>query len=82
MADVVSIHGGPTGQPEPSPTCIQVLEEWLEKARSGEIVGVAIAGLCHDSCGCYALAGKVGGYSMLGAVDMAKADLLTVLRDE
>ncbi|WP_454917436.1 hypothetical protein [Xanthobacter sediminis] len=82
MSNVVAIRGGPTGQPEPNPTCIATLEEWLERARSGEIVGVALAALHHDGVGSYAVGGRVGGYSMLGALEMACAELVKVNSDD
>ena len=79
--NVTAIFGGPTGLPEPNATCIEALREWLAMAEAGEIVGVAIAGLCADHMSRYAVAGKVGGYGLIGAVEMAKADLLEVVRD-
>lgn len=79
---VISIHGGPTGCPEPNDACIKALEEWLELARAGEIIGVATAGLCHDGLGRWAVAGKVGGCAMVGALEAAKADVLDVVRDD
>lgn len=83
MADkVVSLRGGPTGVPEQNAACISVLESWLEMARSGEVVGVAMAGLSADGCGRYAVAGLVGGYSMLGALEIARDELVKVIRDE
>ncbi len=80
-SNVTAIFGGPTGQPEPNATCIAVLEGWLEMARSGEVVGVALVGLCHDGASRYAVAGKCGGYGMIGALEMARADLVEVNRD-
>lgn len=81
MTKVIAIHGGPTGQPEPNEKTIQVLESWLEMAKSGEIIGVAMAGLCADGYSRYSLAGFIGGYSMLGALDVAKAEILGIVRE-
>lgn len=79
--NVASLYGGPTGQPEPNETCIEVLREWLAMAEAGEVVGVVMAGLCHDRMTRYQVAGTVGGYGLIGAVEMAKADLVEVVRD-
>ena len=82
VENVTPIFGGPAGRPEPNETCIKALEEWLDMARSGEIVGVALAGLCADRASRYAVAGKVGSYGMLGALEMAKADLIADMRED
>lgn len=80
--NVRSLFGGATGQREPNENAISTLEELLEMARAGEIIGIAVAGLCHDGCGMYRLAGRVGGYSMLGAVEIAKAELIDIVRSD
>ena len=79
--NVVSLNGGPRGVREVNEAVVSVLERWLEAARSGEVIGVAIALLDYDGCGRWAVAGTVGGYSMLGALEVARADLLEVMRD-
>lgn len=78
--NVKSLFGGPTSLPEPNENCVKTLETWLEMARSGELVGVAIAGLCCDHMSRYAVGGMVGGYGMLGALEMARADLVELNR--
>lgn len=80
-SNVVEVFGGPSGLPEPNAACIAALEAWLEMARSGEIIGVALAGLCHDRASRYSVAGMCGGYSMIGAIEVARADLLEIVRD-
>lgn len=80
-SNVVAIHGGLTGLPEPNDNCIATLERWLEMARAGEIIGFAGAALHHDGLSQYAISGFIGGYSVLGAVEMAKADLTDHLRE-
>lgn len=79
---VVSLRGGPTGLPEVNAAAVEALERWLEMARSGHLVGVALAGLDCDGCGRWALSGRVGGYSMLGALEVVRAELLDEVRDE
>jgi hypothetical protein len=79
-ANVVSLHGGPTGIAEVNEACVQTLEIWLDMAKSGEIAGVALAGLGFDGCGRYAIGGLVGGYSILGALEMVRSDLVDLVR--
>lgn len=82
MSNVASLFGGPVGQREPNETCIETLEEWLEMARAGEIVGVAMAGLSFDGTARYGVGGRVGGYGIVGALEIAKTDIVELLRDE
>lgn len=77
---VTSLFGGPTGERVVSEAAVAALDEWLERALSGEIVGFAIAVLHHDGLGAFELAGRVGGYSMLGALDAAHARVLEIVR--
>lgn len=72
------LFGGMTYEREVVPATIDALEQVLEAAKSGEIVGVAITTLDHKGMGGYAIAGRVGGYSMIGAIEMIKAELVTV----
>jgi hypothetical protein len=80
MTKVASLFGGPTGERETDQSCIETLEEWLEMARSGEIVGVVVVGLRFDRTTFSECSGMAGGYSMIGALEVAKADLLDVVR--
>ena len=77
---VTSLFGGTTGLPAPNEACIASLRRWLEMAESGELVGVAIAGLCYDGLGRYEVEGTIGGYSMLGALEIAKTELVEAVR--
>ena len=77
---IISLWGGPTGERNPSPALIEVLEKWLEKAKSGEVIGAAIIGVYQDNLSGYHLAGKVGGYCMLGALEMVKAEIVDINR--
>lgn len=82
MTNVTSLYGGPTGEPHPNEACIEALEHWLEMARSGEIVGVALVGRRPDRTAGLSVCGVIGGYSMLGALEMARAELVKVSSDE
>ena len=77
-SNVVSLHGGPTGERKPSPMCIEAIEEVLELAKAGEITGVAIASVYFDGRSDYRLSGFVGGYGLLGAVTMLQADIVAI----
>lgn len=81
MSNVKSLYGGPTGQPDPNENAIAVLTEALERAKAGEVIGVVIAILHHDGLSGFRTGGMVGGYSLLGALEMAKADLIEVLSE-
>ena len=76
MTNVVSFNGGPTGLPSPNQNAIRVLKYALEKAEAGEIIGVFL-GMQHcDGYWSWSLGGFVSSYSLLGAIDVARADLL------
>lgn len=79
--NVVSLNGAPTCERAPNAACVATLTEWLERAKSGEIVGVALAAQHFDGYGSYSVAGVVGGYSVLGAAEHAKAILMQVQSD-
>ena len=79
-AKVTAIFGGPAGVPEVSKYCVELLEEWLEMAKAGEIVGVVLVGLCHDKLSRYAIGGHCGGYSLVGCLEIAKTDLIDMNR--
>ena len=75
---VKPLFGGMTYEREVVAATIDALEQILEAAKSGEIVGVAITTLDHKGMGGYSIAGRVGGYSMIGALEMIKAELIAV----
>lgn len=77
---VASLFGGPTGERTPSVAAIEVVDEVSEMVMSGELVGVLIVGMGHDGCCMYRIGGRVGGYSMLGAAEIAVDDLRDVVR--
>lgn len=81
MSNVKSLWGGPCGVPEPNANAIAVLTELLEKARSGEVIGVSVAVLHHDGLASWRNGGMVGGYALLGALEMVKADLIGILTE-
>lgn len=79
--NVKSLFGGPTGVLTPNENAIAVLERALEHAKNGQVVGVSMALLHHDGLAAWQAGGLVGGYSMLGALEMAKADIIAILQE-
>ena len=79
---VISLNGGPLGKPQPNADCIRALEDWLEKARSGQIIGVGMVGLGFNDTGQWAVAGVVGGFSMVGALEIVRDELVKIVRGE
>ena len=43
---------------------------------------MVIAVLNHDGSSGYFIGGRVGGYSLLGALEVARAEVMEVVRDE
>ena len=82
---VSSIFGGeiPTGETgEPNESLISFLEDLLERARSGNSVGVIATELHNDRSASWHVVGQVGGFTMLGAATVALDELTSVVRGE
>ena len=75
VPSVVALHGGEVNTFTPNEGCIRALREMLEMAEAGEITGIVCARLHGDNLGSYTIAGMIGPYSLLGAVDMAHSEL-------
>lgn len=82
MTKVLSIYGGPVGEHEVNETCVEQIEEWLEMAKSGQIVGICLVGLGYDNLAQYTIAGKIGGYGLLGATHMVLQELTHAIMSE
>lgn len=84
MADdkVVGLRGEHIPQRKVNETCVEHLEDLLQKALSGEIIGVGVVTLSYDLHAGYSVGGTCGGYVMVGACEVLKADLLEVARGE
>lgn len=80
MGNVTALHGGKVNTPEPNDGCIKALRQMLEMAENGEITGIACARLHGDNLASYTIAGHVGPYGLLGAIDMAKAELTGLMQ--
>ncbi len=75
MSDVVNMGGEPLNTGQPVPTVVEALEDLLERARSGDVIGIAVAVTHHDNLASYQVNGANGSYSILGAIDVIR-DLL------
>lgn len=81
MSDnVVSLNGKPSGNREVSQVCVDTLRDLLERAEAGELVGVGLAARYENGEASYHVAGHVGGFSMSGALDMVRAELVDINR--
>lgn len=77
--NVIPVFGGPiTNAAEPNAACVKTLEQWLERARSGKTIGVVIAAMDTDNMTQYELAGYVGSFNMMGALQMLQQHLIDI----
>jgi hypothetical protein len=65
---------------EPHEGVIRMLEQALQEARAGSIVGLTMAHHGPDFRATYSLVGFIGGYSMQGAVQCALHELIDLNR--
>ena len=83
MSDkVVGLRGAATSQREVCEGCVGTLQDALEKAQSGEAVGAYIVIRYHDGTASWQGGGKVGGFTMLGAMATAHEDLMDINRGQ
>jgi hypothetical protein len=70
--NVVSLTGDPVpgADLEPNAGAIALLEDLLERARAGEVIGVGAVTLHSDRLTSWHLSGRCGGYGMVGAASM------------
>lgn len=84
MTNVVDLHSGGGKTPyagEPQEGCIALLEEALERARSGEIQAVFLAFSDKDGAGGYRFGGLLGSYSLFGAIYLGADAISEQMRD-
>ena len=77
---VIALPGHITGQREVRDDVIKMLENLLDEARSGALIGVVYAAGYFDERTSYASSGKVAR-QILGALTLAQADLVDTLRE-
>ncbi|GLO70335.1 hypothetical protein MACH17_18520 [Phaeobacter inhibens] len=78
MTKVTSINGAFVSTGEPNEFAVQSLKDALERAQSGDVIGVGVVMRHADGCGSFSIAGSVGGYSMLGALEMVRSEIVDV----
>lgn len=81
MSNVKSLYGGPTGTPQVNETCVAELRRLLEAAEAGEIIGFVAGALHKDGCAAWRMAGMVGGYSLIGALEVARTELVHMVAE-
>ena len=71
--NIISLTGRPAGGSpgEPNHFLVAALEELLERANSGHIVGMVAVCLEHDGQSPYDIVGRVGGFTMAGSLAAA-----------
>ena len=82
MSKVTSINGDALYTGEPNDRAIEVLEETLERARSGDVIGVCIVNRNSDGTAGFFIGGSIGGYSMLGSLEVVRSHLVDVNRSD
>lgn len=66
--EIVSIHGHNCDPRQAADSVVKLLENCLERARAGELVGVAIAGMHFDMSTMQACAGQCSTPATIGAL--------------
>jgi hypothetical protein len=61
---------------------VETLERYLERARAGELVTVAIASITSEGLANFTYSQQVNGVSLLGAVTLMQQDLTAALLRE
>lgn len=78
MANVSSLHGGAVITATPNQPCIDELERILEAAKSGDIIGFVMASVNGNKTTSYTIAGIAGGFPLVGAIEMAKQEIVSI----
>lgn len=79
---IVGLFGYLPGVPAVNESAVSVLRDALERAEAGDVVGVVVCRLHSDGLSSYDVAGMIGGYSLLGALGCARADVEEVVRGD
>lgn len=79
MTDIIHIHHKPVlPETEPSQNLIEFLERTLIEARAARIVGAVLVLRAADNSSTYSIVGRVGGFSMLGALQVAQHEVAAI----
>lgn len=83
MSDkVVALNGAFNGEKEVRQGCVDTVHEVLDRAESGDVIGAMIVSLHHDGTCSWHYGGSVGGFAMIGAIEMARHDLAKLVAGE
>lgn len=66
----------PTSRLRAHEKTVEILEQWLERARRGEITQVALAGVCADGGVAHQHSPTDDFFVLIGAVEAVKFDML------
>lgn len=65
---------------EPEPGVVACLEDWLERAKAGELTGIAAATWHSDGSCSWRIRGRYRAASMIGCLEAVKADVVDDMR--
>lgn len=84
MSNIVGLRGQPTpDNADPVPSVVEALEEMLEAARAGHLIGLGCVTIDRNQIGGYSLTGYLSSYAALGAADLLKTNLcLSILEGD
>lgn len=80
-SNVVSPWGYAIPEKTVQPDLVKSLEELLEKAKAGEIVGGVLVMGYYDALASYRIVGQVGTYALVGAMTLAARNLEHITND-
>ena len=79
--NVKSLFGGVLPTRAPREDVVEAARELLAACEAGEVISFAVAQTYFDGQSAYRIAGKDIGYSMIGALEMAKSGIVEGFRD-
>jgi hypothetical protein len=82
MGEVRGLFGDVPEPGEPVASCVDALRDLLERAEAGEVIGITIAAINDRHHASYSIGGMVGGYGLLGAIEMAKGELVQIMQGD
>jgi hypothetical protein len=81
MGKVRGLFGDVPEPGEPVASCVDCLRDLLEQAEAGELIGFAYGAITRNGNGQNGIGGMIGGYAMLGALELAKAELTCIMQE-
>jgi len=81
-SNIISPWGFATGEPIVVPSLIEKIERLLERAKAGDVIGIAVACAYKDGCSSCDVEGIVNGFSTLGAVTALQERVRAIVMDD